>query len=371
MGGGSRSRLRWPGQDDPDALNARPGRSILVRLVVILGLFGLVMGLVLLQRDSYVDRDGGTVDVVDAFYFATVNVTTTGFGDITPVTSSARVVEGLVVTPARILFLVVLFTAAFQIAYGRLRRQYLEGRWRERLKDHFIIVGFGVKGRAAVDELLSRGVPRERIAVIDSSQLAVESAGAQGLVALMGDAARSEVLRELGLPRAQALVVAPDTDQAAVLITLTARQILSEEGKRQVTIVAAAREEENVVLLEQSGADQVITSAATAGRLLGLATEAKPVVKVLEDLHRTGVGLDIDMRPVQDDELGPTHELETDELLVGVVRGGETIKFFDPRAQQLQPGDRLLYLHRSREDDAQAQGGGGGDAMATEGGVSP
>ena len=180
------------------------------------------------------------------------------------------------------------------------------------MKDHFVIVGYGVKGRAAVEELLSRGVARERIAVIDNQQLAVESAGAEGFVALLGDAARSEVLKEAGLINAQALVVAPDTDQAAVLITLTARQILSEEGNRQVTIVAAAREEENVVLLEQSGADQVITSEATAGRLLGLATEAKPVVKILEDLHRTGVGLDIDMRPVEPHELGPSARLNSE-----------------------------------------------------------
>jgi voltage-gated potassium channel len=142
-------------------------------------------------------------------------------------------------------------------------------------------------------------------------------------------------------------VVAPDTDEAAVLVTLTARQMVS----RRMTIVAAAREEENAQLLRQSGADSVITSAEAAGRLLGLATETPRLVKVLEDLLATGVGLDIAERPIEDSEAGPRANLNPDHLVVAVVRDTEVLQFDDPRTRDLLPGDRILYLYNSDEPE--------------------
>ena len=41
-------------------------------------------------------------------YYATVSLSTTGYGDITPVSPGARLVNILVVTPLRILFLLIL-----------------------------------------------------------------------------------------------------------------------------------------------------------------------------------------------------------------------------------------------------------------------
>ena len=48
-------------------------------------------------------------DVVpDCLYYATVSLSTTGYGDITPPSPSARLVNVLVITPLRVAFLIVL-----------------------------------------------------------------------------------------------------------------------------------------------------------------------------------------------------------------------------------------------------------------------
>ena len=73
--------------------------------------------------------------------------------------------------------------------------------------------------------------------------------------------------------------MAANRDDAAVLITLTVRQL-----NPSVPITTSVREEENANLLRQSGADMVITTSATSGRLLGLSTDAPRVVAVVEDL---------------------------------------------------------------------------------------
>ena len=95
------------------------------------------------------------------------------------------------------------------------------------------------------------------------------------------------------------MIVATDRDDAAVLVTLTARELDPD-----ATIVAAAREAENVHLLKQSGADSVILSSAAAGRLLGQAVHSPQTVEVLEDLLSVGSGIDLVEREVGPAEAG-------------------------------------------------------------------
>lgn len=342
----AREREAVPARARPVPVNipgARPEplRAIRRRVALALGLLLFVALVAYADRGDYRDSAGGEVGFLDCLYYATVSVTTTGYGDITPITTEARLATTLLVTPARVLFLVLLLSTTIEVLTERTREQIRRRRWRARTRDHFVICGFGVKGKSAVRVLLRRGVPRERILVIDNTRQAVEEANAAGLVAILGSAASTAVLEEAAAARAQAIVVAPERDDTAVLITLTARQI----APKSVTVVAAAREEENALLLRQSGADSVITSSEAAGRLLGLATEAPRLVRVLEDLLSTGEGLDISERAVRQEEVGSRSKLPPDELIVAVVRDQELLRFDDPRAQALQSGDRLVYLH--------------------------
>ena len=75
-------------------------------------------------RDGYRDADGSGLSLLDAFSYSTVSVSTTGNGDITPVSPRARTVTALIVTPLRIVFLIVLFAP-----HGLLgARQWLRAR---------------------------------------------------------------------------------------------------------------------------------------------------------------------------------------------------------------------------------------------------
>jgi voltage-gated potassium channel len=212
------------------------------------------------------------------------------------------------------------------------------------LNEHVIICGYGTKGRSAVRTLIGKGVPREQIVVLDESAEARARATAQGLAAVAGSATSTEALSEAGVREASSVVVAVDRDDAAVLATLTARELNSA-----ATIVAAVREEENVHLLHQSGASSVITSSGAAGRLLGHAVHEPRVTEVLEDLLSVGAGLDIAHRPVEDAELGPLSALKIERgIVVGVIRDDELIRFDDAHASELRAGDQVVYLHSHR-----------------------
>lgn len=317
-----------------------PFGSIQRRVMLASGLIVFVALVAYADRAGYRDSAGDEVSLLDAFYYSTVSITTTGYGDIAPVSDTARLLTTVLITPARVLFLILLVGTTLEFLAERTRELYRLRRWRETLGDHVIICGYGTKGRAAVESLLGSGTERDKIVVVDEDERALERAKEDDLAAVAGDAARTDVLRAAGIEQARAVVVASDRDDSAVLITLTARELAPH-----ATIASAVQEEENAHLLAQSGANSVITSSGAAGRLLGLAIETPRLVAVLEDLLSVGEGLDIIELPVPEEKVGGTlFEFDPHKLALAVIRGEDTLRFDDPRAATLEAGDRVVCL---------------------------
>ncbi|WP_439957240.1 potassium channel family protein [Nocardia inohanensis] len=319
---------------------ASPWTSLAKRLGLALLLLVLATLVVFFGRDGYHDNAREEMSMLDAAYYATVSLSTTGYGDITPVTPSARLINILVVTPLRILFLIVLVGTTLSVLTERSRQAFKIQRWRHTVRNHTVVVGYGTKGRTAIDAMLGDGVKPADIVVVDTDPGVLEAAANAGLVTVHGSATRSDVLRLAGVQHASAVVVAANRDDTAVLVTLTAREINSK-----ARISAAVREAENTHLLRQSGADSVVVSSETAGRLLGISTTTPTVVDMIEDLLTPEAGFAISERDVEPEEIGgsPRH---LRDIVMGVVRAGELIRVGDPEVDALETGDKLLYLRR-------------------------
>src|SRR3954466_13251194 len=321
-------------------LEATPLRQVTQRVAFSLFVLLLTIFLVYVDRDGYRDLDqgSGSVSLLDAAYYATVTLSTTGYGDITPVTDQARLINFVVITPLRIMFLIVLIGTTLEALTARSREEFRIRRWRSRVRQHVIVCGYGTKGRSAIRSLQANGTPLEQIVVVDPEPRAIEEANSVGLTGIVGDAGRTEVLRRASVERARAVIVAANRDDASVLITLTVRQL-----NPNVPITTSVREEENANLLRQSGADTVITTSATSGRLLGLSTDAPKVVAVVEDLVTGGQGLDLHQRTVTSSEVGLDSRSLRD-IVLSVTRGGRTLRFDDPLIGTLQPEDVLVVV---------------------------
>ncbi|MEU0058091.1 potassium channel family protein [Streptomyces sp. NPDC006334] len=318
-----------------------PLQQVLRRLALALLVLFVTTLIVYADHDGYNDNSDGRIDFLDAAYYATVTLSTTGYGDITPVGDAARLINILVITPLRVLFLIILVGTTLEVLTERTRQQVRVHRWRTRTRDHVVVVGYGTKGRHAVETLVGQGIPKERIVVVDAQRKAAHAAGDDGLVSVTGDATRQETLLKAEVPHAARVIVAPQRDETAALVTLTARQL-----NRRATIVTAAREDENVPLLKQSGANTVVTSSSSAGRLLGVSMVSPAVARTLEDLMTLGSGLDLIERPVTQHEAGKTPRA-CKNLIVAVLRGKELLDYADPRLTELRQGDRVITVSRA------------------------
>ncbi|MDL9936797.1 NAD-binding protein [Gordonia sp. ABSL1-1] len=321
-------------------LQQSPGWAIGKRVVfAVIALFFTAV-LVYLDRDGYRDVQEDQLSFLDSLYYSAVTLSTTGYGDITPLSPSARLLNLLIITPLRVLFLIVLIGTTLEVLTERSRQALKIQRWRNSVRNHTVVIGYGTKGRTAVDAMIGDGIKPAEIVIVDADASVLEAAAADGLVTVRGDATKSDVLRLAGVAHATSIVVATNRDDTAVLATLTAREI-----NPRAKIVASIRESENTHLMRQSGANSVVVSSETAGRLLGIATMTPSVVEVIEDLLTPDAGYAIAEREVEPGESGgsPAH---TRDIVLGVVRNGVLRRVGDAEVEQIEVGDRLLYVRK-------------------------
>jgi len=312
-------------------------------VLLAFGILGFTVALVWFDRDGYGDSSDGEVDLVDAIYYTTVTLSTTGYGDIAPVSSGARLVNAFVITPLRIGFLVLLIGTTIEVLANQGREMFRVARWRKHMDAHLVVIGYGTKGRSAVETLVNNGFNKESIVVVDPSSTALGDAHADGLAVVTGDATRREVLRRAGVARAKQVIITTDRDDSTVLSTLNVRQLNPD-----CYVVAAVREQDNVPLVRQSGADSVVTSSDAVGRLLGLSTLSPTLGSVMEDLLTYGEGLEVAERELLVPEVGKQPQKLPDQV-IAVVRDGTVHRYFDPAVTQLARGDRLIVVRPAEE----------------------
>ncbi|NYI69583.1 voltage-gated potassium channel [Naumannella cuiyingiana] len=333
--------------------DASPVRQLAIRALVAVALVTISTALVWFDRDAYIDNTNSDgVSLIDAIYYSTVTVTTTGYGDITPIEPHSRLINALVVTPLRIAFLVLLVGTTLEVLANQGRRMWLDNRWRKRMRNHTVVVGYGTKGRSAVGTLRRHDADLAKVVVIDQSPVGIEDASLDGVASIQGDGTRRDVLRRAEISKAREVIITLDRDDAAILCTLTVRQL-----NPSAHVVVAVREQENGSLLRQSGADSVVTSSDAVGRLLGLSAVSPDIGTTIEDLLASGEGLEVAERLVRPDEVGRSPVEIAGEQVLAVVRNKTLRRFYDPSVKTLATGDQLIVVRRSEAEVARLRGG--------------
>ena len=331
-----------------------PFTNITVRFAIAFLALFLTAAIVYLEQDCYRDSGmDGPISWIDAFYYATVSLSTTGYGDIVPVCESSRLVNILVITPLRFLFLIVLIGTTIEVLTRKTRNEIRSRNWRKHVQNHTIIIGYGVKGRSAGRALIDAGFDKNTIIVVSPDHECCEQATRDGLIAINGDARSEEVLRDVSIEKAGQIIIATDEDDTSVLVTLTARRLARPECR----IVAAVRESQNSDILRQSGANSVIPTAESAGRLMGLSVISSEAGALMEDLLDSSRGLEVTEREINKDELGLSpSELDVNgQIVLAVIRNGVTHRFYSESIRILERGDHLVVIKYNREEDQPEQ----------------
>ncbi len=317
-----------------------PTRILITRLGIAVLLFALIFSLLWWDRDGLRDQHDGEISFTDIVYFTMITVSTVGYGDIVPVSTRARLLDALVITPIRLGIWLLFLGTAYQL----IIRQYMEGyrmaKLQATLNRHIIICGFGHTGLSATKELIARGVNADQVIVIDTHEERVRVAGSLGVAAIQADATQEAVLRDAVIDNAKAVIIAAGRDDSNALTLLTARHL-----NPTVRIIVSAKEEENVKLFKQGGADAIVSPATFGGYIIAAAVDHGHMVQYLDDLLTAGGQVSLLERTVRPDEIGKTPADLKPDVLLRLYRDGTMISLSKlNQVERLQAGDILVLL---------------------------
>lgn len=313
-------------QPDPGHTSARifhtpadllQGRKLLTRFIIALSLLCAITAILWLDRGGLRDQLDGEISFTDAVYFTMVTVTTVGYGDIVPVSTRARLIDALVVTPIRIAVWFLFLGTAYQLFIRRYMEDYRMAKLQATLHSHIIVCGFGHTGMSAAKELLVRGTNTTQIVVIDKQEERVRLAGTLGISAFQADATQEAILHDAVIGKAKAVIIAGGSDDSNALILLTARHL-----NPTVRIIVSAKEEENVKLFKQGGANAILSPATFGGYILAAAVDQGHMVHYLDDLLTARGNIALVERTVRANEVGQTQAGLKPDLLLRLYRGG-------------------------------------------------
>lgn len=328
-----------------------PVRTLLIRLGIVLFLFGLLISVLWLDREGLKDYSDGHMSFTDVVYFTMVTVTTVGYGDIVPVSPRARMIDALVVTPVRIFIWILFLGTAYQLALRQFTEVFRMAKLQSNLDQHVVVCGFGHTGYSAVKELLAKGTDPEHIVVIDPRDDRVQAAVELGVVALKGDATQEGLLQYGAfLSGSKAVIISSGRDDTNALILLTVRNL-----NAQCRVIVSAKEEENVKLFRQGGAQTIISPATYGGYMLAAAVDQKYLADYLEDFLTAGGQVNIVERTVEGGDVGKTVSDLQPDILLRVYRRGTTLspwKFQD--GQRLESGDVMLLFRPVQDGSSES-----------------
>ena len=352
---------RWnPSRKQPEAVRARPFNplrravkvpvwaDLAIRLGAVLALVSLVVLIHWLDRDGLVDSADGHVSFLDVGYFTMISITTTGFGDIAPVSDRSRLFEAVIVTPIRVAVLVIFIGTAYAFVARRSWENWRMARIQKQLTDHIVVLGYGVSGSEAVAELIARGTDPECIVVMDPEEERLGLASELGCNVIAADATRDENLQAVRIDRARTVLVSAGRDDASILIVLTARHLAPK-----VPISVVIRAADNELLARQAGADNVINPVRFTGLLLAGSAQGAHVAEYMADLASVDGRVQLVERPVLPEEVGrPLRELASGGNGLRIYRDGTEIGFWEAEASTLREGDVVVEIRPIRPGNA-------------------
>ena len=313
-------------------LGLRVGAALLLVSIVVL--------IHWIDRDGLVDHADGHVSFLDVVYFTMISITTTGFGDIAPVSNQSRLVEAVVVTPIRFMVLFIFIGAAYTFVIKHGWEKWRMARIQEQLSDHIVVLGYGVSGSEAVAELIDRGTDPRCIVVMDTDSDRLAVAEAAGCNVIEADASRDEHLMAARIDMARTVLVSAGRDDSSILIVLTVQHLAPH-----VPISVVIRAADNELLAHQAGADNVINPVRFTGLLLAGSAQGAHIAEYLADLASVSGKVQLIERPVLPEEIGRSiDQLSSGGRGLRVYRDGCPHGFWEPEAKILQAGDIVVEI---------------------------
>ena len=263
----------------------------LVVFVFVLFILGALLVRFMEQRAGKGDSATQIRTLIDAFWWALVTITTVGYGDKVPSTSSGKVVAGLVIVVG--VAAVAVFTAT--VASILTAQKIKEGKGLEKIKakGHIVICGWNYNAERIIEGLV-HSKSHKNVDVVLINDLAEEVVSEVmykyqdlSIRYVRGDFIQESVLDRANIAHAEAAIILADThgdlrekaDGRTILATLAIKSMAPD-----VKVCAELLDGENEQHLLRAEVDDVVVSGEYSGFLLVAAATLPGIPQVVREL---------------------------------------------------------------------------------------
>jgi len=237
---------------------------------------------------------------IDAVYMTVITITTVGFGELHPPSSSEKV-----------FIIILIFSSIFIVGFaikevseyilsksniGNLRQKRVQKKISS-LENHIIVCGYGRNGRQAVKKIQAYHRP---FVIVERDESIIERFSENNTLFVHGNAIEDQILLDAGLKKASTLICALPSDADNLFIVLSARQISTD-----LKIITRAAEETSYNKLKLAGADNIIMPDKIGGEHMASLVVVPDLVEFLDNLSVSGARDSINVEQIPFEKICP------------------------------------------------------------------
>ena len=195
--------------------------------------------------------------LIDSFYMTIITMTTVGFGEVHPLDDMGRLWTSFVIIfgVSGFLYMIAEFGAEL-LEFSIYKKNKMKRKIRK-MKNHYIICGYGRMGAVIAKELYAKKYP---LVIVEMDEHKIDEITRLGYQSILGDATIETTLEEAGIHQAAGIVVCLNNDPDNLFVTLTARSI-----NHEAFLVSRCAQISNTPKLKQAGANKVVNPYTAGG----------------------------------------------------------------------------------------------------------
>ena len=227
--------------------------------------------------------------IFEAFYMTIITISTVGFKEVIDLSPQGRVVTivviiaGVTIGAHTVAMMMRMFVEGeLKKSFGRIKME----KHIAKLRNHYIICGFGRIGGLICKELYANNIP---FVVIENDPQVVEQLEEENYLYFPLDSTSEETLIKAGIMDAKGLVTAVTNDADNVFIILTAKGL-----RPDIFVLSRSSDVKNEGKLIRAGASRVVSPYLIGGRRMAQML-IKPTVTDFIDIAMMNNNLDLVM----------------------------------------------------------------------------
>ncbi|NHZ84420.1 MAG: hypothetical protein GWP19_00890 [Planctomycetia bacterium] len=194
---------------------------------------------------------------IDSLYMTIITLSTVGFAEVHALTTFGKIWAILII---------IFGVSGFALFISQLGENLMEFREKRRqrvqdilkkLRNHYIIFGYGRMGAIIADELAKKNTKYVIVENDDDKIIAIQEKGYQYY---RGDATADETLDAVGVKYAKGIVVTLGTEQDNLFVTMSIRTL-----NKKTFLLSRCSHEDNKNKLKRAGADKVVNPYTAGG----------------------------------------------------------------------------------------------------------